>query len=57
MRTRRLKYARVNFSNEIFVDEEEHFKHVFGLGLGENLRRNGSKFGTTKRRPEFTGSY
>ena len=43
--------------NSESLDQEKHFKHVFGQGSGENLRKYGSKLRTCKPRPTFTGSY
>ena len=44
------------FSDES-LDQEKHFKYVFEVGLGENLRKYGSKWRTFEALRAFTGSY
>ena len=44
--TKNSKFNHGNFSDES-LDQENHFKHVFGVGV---------KW-TTETRPTFTGSY
>ena len=50
------KFEYENHPNQS-LGQVKHFKHVFGVGSGENLRKFGSKLRISEPRPTFPGSY
>ena len=52
---KKLKFEYENFPNES-LGQVKHFKHVFGVGSGENLRKCGSKLRISEPQSTFPGS-